>query len=175
MIRSNVLFKLNASSSFYVKYNIQYIPDKSTDLIIALNFGLELFGGILDVISIVIFAPMQQIRFLNMGPFEVLGIIPAPVPITWMFDFGIFFYLMPRRMTFLIPYVLAFTGFSYVIGIIMEYYGLFQYLGSMRYWAVLVFLVWYSFSAWVFLRDVSVRTVQAVALKPIPDEKEKQD
>lgn len=136
-----------------------------------LLYGL-IFGGIADVISLVTLAPLQQIRFSNMGHFGLFGMFPVWVPVTWMFAFGVFFYLMPRRLPFLIPYLCAFTALSYVVGLVMESYGLFEYIGAQRYWAVPIFFVWYSVAAWVYHREIPAGIIQPAALKPRQDEEE---
>jgi len=136
-----------------------------------LLYGL-VFGGILDVISIVTLTLMNQIRFYDMGAFGVFGMIPALVPATWMFAFGVFFYLMPRRLAFLILYLFAFTALSYTVGLVMQAYGLFEYIGAQRYLAIPIFFVWYSLSAWVYSREISTNIVQPVALKPTPHDEE---
>lgn len=139
-----------------------------------LLYGL-VFGGILDVISIVTLVPMNQIRFFNMGAFGIFGMIPALVPATWMFAFGVFFYLMPRRIAFMIPYLFAFTALSYTVGLVMQSYGLFEYIGAQKYLAIPTFFLWYSLSAWVYSREIPFRSMQAAASKPIPLEKEESE
>ncbi|CUH95645.1 putative membrane protein [Propionispora sp. 2/2-37] len=137
-----------------------------------LLYGL-VFGGILDVFTIVTLVPINQIRFMNMGNFSVLGFIPIFVPITWMFNFAIFFYLMPRRKGFLALYILTFTALSYIIGELMNAYGLFEYVGMPEYVAVLIFFTWYAFSAWFYLRDIqNVPVIQPAASKPLNEEED---
>ncbi len=114
---------------------------------------------------------MNLLKYTNMGPFSVLGVIPAWTPIAWSFSFAVFFYLMPRRRAFLIPYLLAFTGLDYIVGLVLEAYGLFTYIGSYRYFALLTFLVWYSVAAWIFYRDPQANVLQPVAAKVLPEEK----
>ncbi|SEP13123.1 hypothetical protein [Propionispora vibrioides] len=140
-----------------------------------LLYGL-VFGGIIDVLTIAAFVPINQIQFMNMGNFSVLGFIPIFVPITWTFDFAIFFYLMPRRKGFLALYVLTFTALSYVIGELMNAYDLFEYTGMPKYVAVLIFLAWYSFSAWFYLRDTqSTSVIQPVVSKPLKNEDDERE
>lgn len=134
-----------------------------------LLYGL-VFGGILDLFTIATLVPMNQIRFMNMGNFSVLGFIPIFVPVTWMFDFAIFFYLMPRRKTFLTLYILTFTALSYIIGELMNAYGLFEYTGMPVYVAVLIFFAWYAFSAWFYLADARhAPVIQPAVSKPLKE------
>lgn len=135
-----------------------------------LLYGIVL-GGFVHGITATISTYMGLIRYINLGPFNILGIIPAWTPLAWSFSFGVFFYLMPRRRTFLIPYLLAFTALDYIVGLVLEAYGLFMYIGSYRYFALVTFLVWYSAAAWIYRRDPQFQLLQPAVAKPLPDDK----
>ncbi len=118
-------------------------------------YGL-LFGGVGDILLATIFTYAGWIKYKNMGPFNVLGLFSFWTPITWMFAYTIFFYFLPVRKVFLIPYLLAFAGLNYGTGLFMENFGLFQYYGINRYVAPLTFFAWYSISAWVYFKNEKV-------------------
>jgi len=69
-----------------------------------------------------------------------------------MFAFSIFFYLMPVRKFFLALYLLIWTGLSYSVGIVLHAFGLFDYIGIGKYIMPVIFLMWYSAAALVYLK-----------------------
>ncbi len=112
-----------------------------------------LFGGVGQILIASLLTALNLIQYKNMGPFNVLGLTSIWTPMTWALAFTIFFFLLPRRKVFLIPYVLTFAALSYSVGLVKEAFGLFEYIGFNRYTAPINFLVWYSVSAWVYLRN----------------------
>jgi len=64
----------------------------------------------------------------------------------------IFFYFLPVRKAFLVPYILAFSLLNVAVGQVMTQFGLFEVIGIQKYLAPVVFVVWYSVSAWAYLR-----------------------
>ena len=82
-----------------------------------------------------------------------MNIFSLWTPITWAFVFMLFFYFLPVRKVFLVPYILIFSLLSYSVGLVMQNFGLFEYIGIQKYLAPFTFLIWYSVSAWVFLRN----------------------
>jgi hypothetical protein len=115
-------------------------------------YGL-LFGGLGDSIIALLLHLSGLIRYSNMGVTSVLGIFSFWTPITWAFAFMIFFYFLPFRKSFLIPYLILFVALNYSLGLVMENLGLFEYRGFYRYIAPIVFLLWYLVSALVFIRN----------------------
>lgn len=92
-----------------------------------------------------------------MGVFNVFNIFSIWTPITWMFVITIFFYLMPVRKQFLIPYILAFIGLSFSVGLVTEALGLVEAKGGLyKIIDLVVFIFWYSISAWVYIRNRDV-------------------
>jgi hypothetical protein len=87
-----------------------------------------------------------------MGVFNVFVYFSIWTPITWMFTFMIFFYFLPVRKAFLVPYILAFSLLNVAVGQVMTQFGLFEVIGIQKYLAPVVFVVWYSVSAWAYLR-----------------------
>ncbi len=116
-----------------------------------------IFGGVLQILIASILTTLDLIQYKNMGPFNVMGLFSIWTPIAWMFAFTIFFYLLPTRKAFLLPYIIAFAALSYSVGLIKESLGTFEYLGFYRYPAPINFLVWYSVSAWAYFRLENVK------------------
>lgn len=111
-----------------------------------------LFGGIGDGLTVGLLSLLGLIRYKNTGAFDVLGIFSIWTPITWTYTFAIFFYLLPVRKLFVIPYLVGFAGLTYAMGLTFENFGLFEYIGFHRYTAPLVFMLWYGVSAWAYYR-----------------------
>ncbi|ATW26155.1 hypothetical protein [Candidatus Formimonas warabiya] len=116
-----------------------------------------MFGAIGDLIVATIFGPLLHIiRYKNMGVFNIFGIVSFWTPIAWMFAFMLFFYFLPVRRIFLYPYIIGFSFFGYMVGIVLKQLGLFEYIGSYIYFAPLTFIVWFSIAAWIYLKDSSI-------------------
>lgn len=114
-------------------------------------FGFIL-GGLLDVLSILIIGNLLGEFSYRAGPLMAWG-IPIFIPVSFTFVWMIFFYFLPVRTEFLIPYIAGFSGFAVLIGHVEQNLGFFKYHhGSIRGTALtaIVFLLWFSLSAWVY-------------------------
>ena len=111
-----------------------------------------IIGAMGDVISILVMSPLRLIKYSQMGPFSIYGLFSFWTPIAWMFAFMLFFYFLPRRRLFLYPYVVGFALFGYMVGLVLEGFGVFQYIGFWRYVAPFFFANWFSGAAWVYFR-----------------------
>lgn len=60
-------------------------------------------------------------------------------PLTWGLIFSLFFYLLPVRKAFLVPYILTFVALTYSVGLVMESLGAFRYIGIQRILAIPLF------------------------------------
>lgn len=121
-------------------------------------YGL-MFGGIGDSVIAVLYNYFGLIKYKEMGPFNIMNIFSFWTPITWAFIFMLFFYFLPVRKVFLIPYILIFSLLNYSVGLVMQNIGLFEYIGIQKYLAPFTFVIWYSVSAWVFLKNEHVAKV----------------
>lgn len=119
-------------------------------------YGL-IFGGIGDGVIGTLHSLLGLIDYKNMGMWDLFGITSIWTLITWAFNFMIFFYFLPREKTFLYLYILAFVGLSYGVGLVMQNMGLFEYIGLLKFLAPVVFLAWYSFAAYVFLKREAIK------------------
>ena len=115
-----------------------------------------IFGGLIDALTIIIIGNwIGEFTYLA-GPY-VGGGIPIFVPIAFIFVWMLFFYFLPARTLFLVPYVIGFSGFSITVGSVLQNLGFFQLPhGNLRGALVtgISFLVWFSFSAWFYLKDI---------------------
>lgn len=115
-----------------------------------------IFGAIGDVVVILIVHSLNGINYLNMGPFNILGLFPYWTPIAWMFALMLFLYFLPRRKLFLYPYVVGFSFFGYSLGLALQNLGLFEYVGNYIYYAPLVITAWFGLSAFAYLKSESI-------------------
>jgi hypothetical protein len=116
-----------------------------------LLYGL-VFGGIADAIIANVCTITGIIRYNGFGAFGLIDTYSILTPITWTFAFMLFFYFLPVRKGFLIVYILGWSAINYSVGIVMQNLHLFSYLGIGLYIAPIIFIVWYSISAYVFRR-----------------------
>jgi hypothetical protein len=114
-------------------------------------FGFVL-GGFIDIVTIIILGNLLNEFSYHAGPLMVFG-IPIFIPLAFTFTWMNFFYFLPVRTEFLIPYVIGFSGFAVLIGFVEQNLGYFQYHhGPVRgaFITMAVFLLWFSFSAWIY-------------------------
>ena len=118
-----------------------------------LLYGL-LFGGLGDTIIVTLFSKIFPLfQYKNMGVFNVLGLFSIWTPITWTFVFAIYFYLLPVRKVFLVPYVLTFIGFNVAMGMVMSALGLFEYHKPYyQYLDLIDFFAWFIIAAWIYIK-----------------------
>ncbi|SHI21438.1 hypothetical protein [Desulfosporosinus lacus] len=112
-------------------------------------YGL-LFGGIGDTAIASLIHSIGFINYKNMGVTNIFGIFSFWTPITWAFAYMLYFYFLPVRKYFLVPYIILFATLNYSVGIVMSQSGLLEVIGIFKYIQPLVFLVWSSISAWIF-------------------------
>lgn len=115
-------------------------------------YGL-IFGGLGDAIIATLYTTLGLIKYKEMGPFNIMNIFSLWTPVTWAFAYTIFFYFLPVRKVFLVPYVLIFSFLNFSVGLVMQNFGMFEYIGIQKYLAPFTFLIWYSISAWVYQRN----------------------
>jgi len=113
-----------------------------------LVYSLFLGAGI-DIIVVFTCTRLGILRYLNMGAFSVFGLLPFWTPIAWMFTLMIFFYFLPRKSIFLYGYVFIFSVYGIFLGKMLSNFGLYRYDPLILFF---VFLAWFSFAAWFFLR-----------------------
>lgn len=120
-------------------------------------YGL-IFGGVGDIIVILFFGKMLHLfKYTNMGVFNILNIFSLWTPWAWMFAFTFFFYLLPVQKIFLGIYLPAFAFFGHTVGLALENMGLFYYGDNYHYLAPVLYLIWFSFSAWAYFRVENIR------------------
>lgn len=126
-----------------------FIPRKEYKKFFIFGFIL---GGMIDIFSIIVIGNLLGEFSYHTGRLTVMG-IPIFIPLVFTFTWMLFFYFLPVRMEFLIPYIIGFSGFSVLIGFVEQNLGYFQYHhGFVRGASVTmsIFLLWFGFSAWVY-------------------------
>ncbi|EHQ88325.1 hypothetical protein [Desulfosporosinus youngiae] len=115
-------------------------------------YGL-IFGGIGDTLLITLFHLMGYLNYKNMGVTSIFGLFSFWTPISWTFYFMIFFYFLPVKKSFLVPYLLAFVALNYSVGTVMSQSGLYEVIGIYKYVQPFIYLAWCSISAWAFHKN----------------------
>lgn len=140
--------------SFYLIFAV--VTGLATFVIIPRNlykkfflYGL-LFGGIGDSVLASIFHFMGLLNYKGMGVTSIFGIFSFWTPIAWTFYFMIYFYFLPVRKFFLVPYIIIFVGLNYAVGMVMAQSGLYELAEIYKYIQPVIYLIWCSISAWVF-------------------------
>lgn len=116
-----------------------------------LLFGFVL-GGFIDVFTIIILGNFLGEFAYIAGPLEAFG-IPVFVPIAFTFVWMLFFFFLPYRVEFLIPYILGFSGFAVMLGFIEQNLGFFKFNhGDTRgaIVTIITFILWFAGSALVY-------------------------
>ncbi|MDD2234927.1 MAG: hypothetical protein PHZ11_00670 [Desulfitobacteriaceae bacterium] len=121
-------------------------------------YGL-MFGGVADSVIAIFLTAIGLINYKDMGPFSVFDIFSLWTPITWAFIFMIYFYFLPVRKGFLIAYILIFSALNYAVGFVMENFGLFEHIGIYKYLSPITFIIWYSISAWIFIKYEKIELI----------------
>ncbi|MTI59359.1 MAG: hypothetical protein FH762_05095 [Firmicutes bacterium] len=116
-----------------------------------------IFGGVGEVIVVTFLRYIGLVRYRDMGSFNILGLFPFWTPLTGMFVFMIFFYLLPVRKGFLITYIICFSALNYGTGLMLNQLGLFEYVEIYLYIAPFISILWYSLAAHVYFRSGGIR------------------
>lgn len=114
-----------------------------------------ILGGMVDVLTIILLSNIMGVFTYSDGPLVVKG-IPIFVPLAFVFAWMLFLYFLPVRRTFLILYVLGFSGCSVLLGFVLQNLGYFAYTYGFTLSALITFisfLFWFSFSAWLYRRN----------------------
>lgn len=111
-------------------------------------------GGATDMAVVLILSQLDLLKYLNMGPFNILGYFPFWTPIAWMFTFMIFLYYLPVRKVFFYPYIIIWAIFGIFVGLVLEGFGLYQFNKLILF---LVFIIWFFFAAVTFMHFEKIR------------------
>lgn len=114
-------------------------------------YGL-IFGGIGDTLLVTMIHYMGFLNYKILGVTSIFGIVSFWTPIAWTFYFMLYFYFLPARKIFLVPYVIVFIALNYSVGIVMSQSGLYETIGVYKYIQPFVYLAWCSISAWAFFK-----------------------
>lgn len=142
-----------------------------------LLYGLIL-GGLGEAISVTMATYLGLIRYYFLPPFSIFNIFSVWTPVTFMFVFSVFLYLMPVRKLYLIFYILGWTMLNYSVGLVLNQFGLFEYKGAGKFIAPIWFASWYILAAWIYMRTeqsingVQKKSVQRFFFTPVTAKKQ---
>lgn len=123
----------------------------------------SVIGGIIYLISFLIFSVwLNLFEYKNFGVLNIGGYESVWTPITFIFMFAIFLYLMPVRKTFLVLYFMMWAGIHGVVGSVLQSLGLIVY--SMRYGLLLdmtIMTFWHLLLAWIYIKAEKIEILSS--------------
>ena len=87
-----------------------------------------------------------------MGVFNVLDLYSFWSPLAWMFVIMFFLYCLPLKRLVFYLYVACYGIFGYFVGLVLQNFDLYEYLGLFKYFAPLVFTAWFYSVALIYLK-----------------------
>lgn len=135
-------------------FTLIFIPRK--DYKEFFTYGL-LVGALGDMVVVGLMQNLFQVMwFKNMGIFSVLG-QNLLSPLSWLVTVMLFLRFLPHRLWFRYAYIFAFACFSVAYGILVRNVNLYDfYAWFYPFVAFLIFLGWWSFATYLFLKTSSL-------------------
>ena len=124
------------------------------------SYGLVLGGFAYILINLIITSVLHLAKYTNMGQFGIYGLFSYCTPISYSLVMMLYLYLMPKIKILYFLYTVAFALFGYCLGVMLENYDAFHYLGVWRYLAPVGLFVWFRIAAWVYLKYERLRLAQ---------------
>lgn len=90
--------------------------------------------------------------YKNMGVFSVLDLYSFWTPLAWMFVTMYFLYCLPLKRSAFYLYLACYGLFGYFVGLVLQNFGLFEYVGFYKYLAPLVIAAWFFITAIIYLK-----------------------
>lgn len=96
-------------------------------------------------------------KYKNMGVFNILNFYSFWSPLAWMFVIMFFLYCLPSKRSAFYLYVVTYGVFGYFVGLILQNFGLYEYLGIFKYLAPLVLAAWFYTAALIYLKAEGIK------------------
>lgn len=112
-------------------------------------YGL-IFGGIFDIAVVGLGNLLGEFKYIDYGPFGLLG-IHFMAPIAWTIFFIIYFYLLPEKKLYLYIYVTAAIFYSFFFCQMIAKLGVLTLTHGMID-SIIPFLIWYPTATWGYFR-----------------------
>ncbi len=116
-----------------------------------LIYGLFL-GALGDAGITVLGKYLNLWKYKNMGVYNVLDLFSFWTPLAWMFVKMYFLYCLPLKRTVYYLYVACFGIFGYFLGLVLQNFGLFEYVGFYRYIAPFILIAWFYATSLIYLK-----------------------
>jgi hypothetical protein len=116
-----------------------------------LVYGLFL-GALVDTMVTILGKFLNLFKYKNMGVFNILDLYSFWTPLAWVFVIMFFLYCLPLKRSAFYLYVVTYGVFGYFVGLILQNFGLYEYLGFFKYLAPLVFAAWFYTTALIYLK-----------------------
>ncbi|WP_366923070.1 hypothetical protein MFMK1_003563 [Metallumcola ferriviriculae] len=122
-----------------------------------------LLGAVGDVLIVTLVGGLLGlIKYQNTGPFNILGLFSFWTPLAWMFTLMLFLYFLPVRIVFYHVYIVGFALFGFMVGLVLQHLGTFQYVGNYIYFAPITFITWFFLSAWLYRRSENIALLNKI-------------
>ena len=109
------------------------------------------YGGILNLVVILIHKLTGAGGFQNYGPFHFLG-IPFLPPIAWTVFFIIFLYLLPGKKPWNYLFAVVASCYSVFFSNVLANLGIFQWKSSPIIYPIIVYLTWFLLVTWSYTK-----------------------
>lgn len=111
------------------------------------------FGGFGEILIILVFSLLLGcFHYLNMGYFNILNITPFWSPVAWIFVMMLFLYNLPIKRSFFYLYIIAFGIFGYFVGLVLENFHLYKFVGAYKYFLPLLLICWFYAAARLYMK-----------------------
>lgn len=121
-----------------------------------LVYGL-LLGALVDTGFVLLGKYLNLFLYKNMGVFNILDLYSFWTPLAWMFVIMFFLYCLPLKESVFYLYVACYGIFGYFVGLVLQNFGLYEYLGLFKYFAPLIFAAWFYSAAFIYMKVEGVK------------------
>lgn len=116
-----------------------------------LVYGL-LLGALGDTVIALFGKYLNLFKYKNMGVFNILDLYSFWTPLAWMFVTMFFLYCLPLKRSVFYLYVACYGLFGYFVGLVLQNFGLFEYIGFYKYLSPLVLTALFFATALIYLK-----------------------
>ena len=116
-----------------------------------LVYGLFL-GGLGDTAITLIGKWLNLFKYKNLGVFNILDWFSFWTPLAWVCVMMFFLYCLPLKRSVFYLYVVCYGVFGYFVGLTLENFDLYQYVGFFRYLEPLLLAAWFYAAALIYLK-----------------------
>ena len=121
-----------------------------------LVYGLFL-GALGDTGFTLLGKHLNMWKYNNMGVFNILDLYSFWTPVAWVFVIMFFLYCLPHKRFNFYLYVVSYGLFGYFVGLVLQNFGLYEYLGFFKYLAPLVITAWFYTASLIYMKAEGIK------------------